>query len=921
MKKKNLKKTQKLKIMAALLSGGMLAVLSPNAAYALEGTAENNYTVTITDGMNITEDVYGNKGNIVADKGYVIGHVQMIGGIVEGNIYGGYYPTNRDANGNYVKVAESTVTISGGEVIGNIYGGRGYYSRSSGWSDIRDAVDNKIYITGGTIYGDIYGGYDGSYVDYKKYPEEYKNHKGVARNEVWLAGGTIEGSVTAGRYNNYYANGTNCPIQFNNIYLTGDADVSKAVLRGSPMIGGRVETGNNLIVDDWNGIEVENIEKFHSIIFENIDLNKGMLLEVKDPITRGNFLTGPNGSTKIYVNSVKGGDYEEGLLKKTIQWDDEMNLGHRFGSIDEAFAVVISDDLKKGITGYYYGNRENNGIFINHFTDLKANDSYQNDSQIEFSGTVDKTVLAGAYVDEKGEKHGNTNNTSWDTSDDITYLTIEDGLKTNASVVTGVYAVGGQTASDGKTYITGNYDGTVYAGYAEDNGLTENNYIYISNGVNADSTKLLGNNKTSGNSGATLEVSGNGNKLNSIGRFDNINFNKVTLNGDTVLKVTDADLDGTKVNVKTLASGPVYHEGDRVTLLNSQNAITGNVENIGVNDDIVQAGVAQELTVSASQSDANNIDLTVTSVKLSEQTNLVAETRAASVGLLNQGTDLIADSINTISRDGKYGVKTFAAVYGNRSKYDVADDVKINGWSTIVGVGAENEHNGGDFSWGVFYENGSGNYRTYNGFDNELFRGDGSIVYNGGGIAARYENSHGVYTEGSLRAGMLKNEADNALFCGETGYGYETESAYYGAHIGVGKIWQLGDNSELDVYGKFFHTYVEGDTVHIAQDEFDLDSINSDRLRIGARITNNKENKFSTYYGLAYEYEFNGDADMRAAGMKAPTKSLQGSSVMAEIGLNYQPTPNSPWSFDLNMRGYTGERQGGSFNVQATYTF
>ena len=881
MKKKNLKKTQKLKIMAALLSGGMLAVLSPNAAYALEGTADN-YTVTITDGMNITEDVYGNNGNIVADKGYVIGHVQMTGGIVEGNIYGGYYPTNRDANGNYVKVAESTVTISGGEVIGNIFGGQGLRG-STRWTDARDAVDNKVYITGGTITGNIYGGYDGSRIDPDMPEEGYPKHEGVARNEVWLAGGTIEGSVTAGRYNDYYANGTNCPIQFNNIYLTGDADVSKAVLRGSPMIGGRVETGNNLIVDDWNGIEVENIEKFHSIIFENIDLNKSMLLKVtSDDFERRNFYSNhqKNEFTKIYINSIKGGDYKVGDLNKTVEWDKRMCLNEQIGSSDKRFEVVIKQELLDGITGYYYGNRENNGIFINYFTDLKANDSNPKDSQIEFTGTVDKTVLAGAYVDGNGEKHGNTNNTSWDTSDDITFLTIEDGLKTNASVVTGVYAVGGQTASDGKTYITGNYDGTAYAGYAEGNGLTENNYI-----------------------------------------FDNINFNNVTLNGGTVLKVTDADLDGTKVNVKTLAKGTVYHEGDRVTLLNSQNAITGNVENIGVDDDIVQAGVAQELTVSASQSDANNIDLTVTSVKLSEQTNLVAETRAASVGLLNQGTDLIADSINTISRDGKYGVKTFAAVYGNRSKYDVADDVKINGWSTIVGVGAENEHNGGDFSWGVFYENGSGNYRTYNGFDNELFRGDGSIVYNGGGIAVRYENSHGVYTEGSLRAGMLKNEADNALFCGETGYGYETESAYYGAHIGVGKIWQLGDNSELDVYGKFFHTYVEGDTVHIAQDEFDLDSINSDRLRIGARITNNKENKFSTYYGLAYEYEFNGDADMRAAGMKAPTQSLQGSSVMAEIGLNYQPTPNSPWSFDLNMRGYTGERQGGSFNVQATYTF
>ena len=311
----------------------------------------------------------------------------------------------------------------------------------------------------------------------------------------------------------------------------------------------------------------------------------------------------------------------------------------------------------------------------------------------------------------------------------------------------------------------------------------------------------------------------------------------------------------------------------------------------------------------------------VTGVERNKQVDLVASNRAVAAAFINQGTDLIADSLDTLSRDGKYGVKTFAAVHGNRSKYDVNSDIKINGWSTIVGVGAENEHNGGDFSWGVFYENGSGNYRTYNDFNNEFFRGDGSLVYNGGGIAARYENAHGVYTEGSLRAGMLKSEMTDALSDGENKYGYESETAYYGAHIGVGKIFSLGDDSDLDVYGKFFHTYTEGDSFNVAGDEFEFDSINSDRLRIGARVTSNKENKFSTYYGLAYEYEFNGDAEMRAAGMKAPTQSLQGSSVMAEIGLNYQPTPDSPWSFDLNMRGYAGERQGGSFNVQATYTF
>ena len=300
-------------------------------------------------------------------------------------------------------------------------------------------------------------------------------------------------------------------------------------------------------------------------------------------------------------------------------------------------------------------------------------------------------------------------------------------------------------------------------------------------------------------------------------------------------------------------------------------------------------------------SDTNSVKYVLKEVKQNKQIDLVAENRAVAAAFVNQGTDLISDSLDTLSRDGNYGVKTFAAVHGNRSKYDVNSDLKINGWSTIVGVGNAAEFADGDeFSWGVFYENGSGNYRTFNEFNNEFFRGDGSLVYNGGGIAARYENANGVYTEGSLRAGMLKSEMDNALRDGSGNYyGYDSESAYYGAHIGVGKIISLSDSSDLDVYGKFFHTYTEGDSFTVDKDKFEFDSITSDRLRIGARVTTNKANAFSTYYGLAYEYEFNGDADMRAQNLKAPTQSLQGSSYMAEVGFNYQPTPDSPWSFDL----------------------
>ena len=460
----------------------------------------------------------------------------------------------------------------------------------------------------------------------------------------------------------------------------------------------------------------------------------------------------------------------------------------------------------------------------------------------------------------------------------------------------------------------------VYGGYSA-GGNAYDNEIIISGSADITNANLFGGNKIT-DTGNTLTIDGWKGKTKSVQNFNDIAFKNINWQNDgTVLTITAGDADDlakTTIDTIHIAGGSNINVGESMTLIKNN----GTLNSIGNVTDTFTAGVAREGLGSTIVNTNGEVSFKVNSIKLSSQAVSAAQTRAASAAFVNQGTDLISDSLDTISRDNNYGVKTFAAVHGNRSKYDVADDIKINGWSTIVGVGnADKFDNGSELSWGVFYENGSGNYRTYNSFNNEFFRGDGSMVYNGGGIAARYENKNGVYTEASLRAGMLKNELDNAMRNVNGSYGYETESAYYGAHIGVGKIISLSDSSDLDVYGKFFHTYTEGDSVTIAGDKFDFDSITSDRLRVGARITSNKENKFSTYYGLAYEYEFNGDADMTAQGLRADTQSLQGSSVMAEVGFNYQPTPDSPWSFDLNMRGYTGERQGGSFNVQATYTF
>ena len=591
------------------------------------------------------------------------------------------------------------------------------------------------------------------------------------------------------------------------------------------------------------------------------------------------------------------------------------------GNFDNVYGNGIPITITGGTIGYVYGVGKIGYTGDASGGNVTINGNVEGTSEVyggrSYSGEAyNNTVNISGNAKVTGEVYGGESdgcNAKYNT------VNISGGTICQSAYVYGGWSYSGEAYNNTVNISGGSVSGAVYGGCAS--GSANDNEIIISGSADIENANLYGSfNDT--DTGNTLTIDGWKGKTNSVQNFNDIAFKNINWNENKpVLTITTGDLTNTTIDTIHIAGGSNINVGESMKLIESEKGNDLGLTKDNVTD-IFTAGVAREGLGSTIVNTNGEVSFKVNSIKLSSQAVSAAQTRAASAAFVNQGTDLISDSLDTISRDDNYGVKTFAAVHGNRSKYDVADDIKINGWSTIVGVGnADKFDNGSEFSWGVFYENGSGNYRTYNSFNNEFFRGDGSMVYNGGGIAARYENKNGVYTEGSLRAGMLKNELDNAMRNVNGSYGYETESAYYGAHIGVGKIISLSDSSDLDIYGKFFHTYTEGDSVTIADDKFDFDSITSDRLRVGARITSNKENKFSTYYGLAYEYEFNGDADMTAQGLRADTQSLQGSSVMAEVGFNYQPTPDSPWSFDLNMRGYTGERQGGSFNVQATYTF
>lgn len=482
-----------------------------------------------------------------------------------------------------------------------------------------------------------------------------------------------------------------------------------------------------------------------------------------------------------------------------------------------------------------------------------------------------------------------------------------------------------------KNYVEvsgGKVSGDIYGGYAAgEYARASSNSVILSGKADVSEANLYGRNSGAPGTDNSLVIDGWQGTVKSVNNFDRIDFKNLNWkNQETVLAVRDAagsSLADTDIHLISMAGGQEIHAGDYMYIIknNGDGTLGTKEEKVTVEKDFT-VGVAVDGTGEVSMDGQGNIKFEVTGTSASDQVNLVAENRAVAAAFVNQGTDLISDGLDAMNRDGNYGIKTFAAVHGNRSQYDVNGNLKINGWSTLVGIGNEKKVGSGDFSWGIFYENGSGSYRTYNKFNNEFFRGDGSLLYNGGGIAARLDREDGLYIEGSLRAGTLKSDMSNALKDGAgNSYGYESESTYYGGHIGAGKIFSVNETTDVDVYGKFFHTYTEGDSFAVAGDVFEFDKVTSNRLRIGSRVTTNKEDRLSLYYGLAWEYEFSGDAHMKAQGMSVPEQSLQGSSYMAEVGMHYKPGNASPWRFDLNVRGYAGQREGTSFSAQAGYTF
>ena len=562
----------------------------------------------------------------------------------------------------------------------------------------------------------------------------------------------------------------------------------------------------------------------------------------------------------------------------------------------------------------------------------KGTASY-NGAVIKGASKVDQQVY-GAKVD-----NGTASNNSVSISDTVNvagdvYGASADGdAKENTVAISGGtvggnvyggYSVNGK--ADGNTVdISGGSfgDASIIAGYSV-NGAANNNTMNLSGNPVLNDASLLGRRENGAGTGNTLNIDAQGwasnKKINTIGYFNVINIKNLTWNpdvNDSVIVVDHLHHDNTKVN----AWVDSVNVDEAMTLITA-GAITGSLNKAESKVYVGAAGIASDVAIVQENNkvmikEDNSGTGTTSGTVRNDQILVLGESRAAATAFVNQGAELLETGMNALARNDEAGVKTFAAVYGNNSEYATGSHVNVNGWSGIVGVGKTNANG---LTVGAFFENGDGNYSTHNVVTGEYIRGDGEAVYNGGGFLLRKDNADGVYTEASLRAGNLKNELRGAVRGAQGLDGYDINTTYYGAHVGIGKVMPRGnDGDSLDVYGKFLYTYHDGETFDIQGEQVEFDSVNSERLRLGFRLNEVNGKKATMYYGAAWEYEFNGDASDKMLTYDLETPSLGGSTVIGEIGFNY--AANEKWSFDAQVRGYAGQREGFSGSVQANYAF
>ncbi len=306
--------------------------------------------------------------------------------------------------------------------------------------------------------------------------------------------------------------------------------------------------------------------------------------------------------------------------------------------------------------------------------------------------------------------------------------------------------------------------------------------------------------------------------------------------------------------------------------------------------------------------------------KSNENSKTLAESFLGSLAFLNQGAEFIADeglrAMTNAATAGK--VSTFGAIHGGTSRYETGSSVDVDGVTLATGVATKWNR----LMLAGFVEAGWANSESHvSGTD-----GDGDHDYYGVGAALRYEFESPFYLDGSVRVGAASTGFDGRY--ADANARYDANGVYGSMHVGAGYVFGLTETVALDLYGRYILGYLEGDTVDLGTpdgEKFEMDDTFTHAFRVGARFTGIIGDTVGWRFGVAYEHVADGDAesDVIVSGTRAAldVPSLEGNTGIVEAGLTMRPDGSSPWSANIGIKGYVGDREGVSGNATVLYTF